>query len=140
MQSIAWVALFRHIPIEQQARFMLVTASGTEIAIQSFLLIEQEFAAIKGRLAGTQDTGRVFFVPYEQIDYFGFQQPIKESEFTEMFNGLSIPSVSARPPSGPNNGVAAEPEPDTTVKPDSGQRSIIRSEVLERFRARPSQS
>src|SRR4051794_9451179 len=84
MQNSAWIALLRHIPIDQQGRFMLVTLSGTEVAIQSFLLIEQEFVTIKGRLSGSQDAGRVFFIPYAQIDYFGFSQQVKDTEFNEM--------------------------------------------------------
>jgi hypothetical protein len=141
MQNCAWIALLRHIPPEQQARFMLVTASGTEIAIQSFLLIEGEFVAIKGRLSGTQETGRVFFIPYAHIDYFGFAQEIKDSEFTDLFGNLEVPPPAPVIYSAGGNGHAAvpyqaappEPEPAPTTSPS---RPSIRSEVLERFRSR----
>ena len=143
MQSTGWIALLRHIPEEQQSRFMLVTASGTEIAIQSFLLIEREFVAFKGRLSGTQDVGRVFFIPYAHIDYFGFSQPVKDAEFTELFGALSMPAAEAAPPPyEPPGDLPAELPEAPPVSPStlgSGPRPLIRSEVLERFRSRPGQ-
>jgi hypothetical protein len=148
MQNSAWIALLRHIPPAQQDQFMLVTASGIEIAIQSLLLIEQECVAIKGRLAGTQDAGRVFFIPYAQIDHLGFQKPIKDAEFTEIFGTLSLPSSAPPPPAPPptteTNGHVqklapeeAPPTPAGTEPASAGPRPVIRSEVLERFRSRP---
>jgi hypothetical protein len=146
MQNSAWIALLRHIPAEQQSRFMLVTASGIEIAIQSFLLIEQECVAIKGRLAGSQDQGRVFFIPYANIDNFGFSQPVKDTEFTEMFNGLTLAAEAPPPAVPPTNGQVAaavelEPPAETPEPVDEStddSRPTIRSEVLERFRSRLS--
>ncbi len=95
MHNAAWVKLLQHIPLSEQAKLMLVTASGTEITIQCLLRIDPECLALKGRLAGSQDAGRVFFVPYAHIDYFGFQQPLKESDFHELFGNLEIPHAAA---------------------------------------------
>src|SRR4051794_8876136 len=97
MQNHAWIALLRHIPAEQQSRYMLFTRAGTEIAVQSLLRIEQEFAVVKGRLSGSQDAGRVFFVPYESIDYFGTQHPVKDAEFNEVFDSLVLPAAAPAP-------------------------------------------
>jgi hypothetical protein len=116
---------------------MLVTMSGTEIAIQGLLRIEQEFVVLKGRLSGSQEAGRLFFVPYEQIDYFGTQKPIKDSDFSEVFDSLVIPSEPAaaeesptEPPTAANNGGGRSVTP----------RPVIRSEVLDRYRSRPPSS
>jgi hypothetical protein len=141
MQNYAWIALLQHIPPEQQSRFMLVTSSGTEIAIQSFLIIEGEFVAVKGRLSGTQDQGRVFFIPYAHIDYFGFAQAIKDEEFTEMFGTLEVPSPPPVLPAAaneraPDTVLDAPPPPVAPAPPVSPSRPAIRSEVLERFRSR----
>jgi hypothetical protein len=144
MHSSAWTTLLRHLPPEQYDRLMLVTAGGTEIALQTILRIEAEFMAVKGRLAGSQDAGRVFFIPYSKIDYFGFQQPLRESDFHELFGGLRFPDpgqpaaagpAAAEPAATGPEHAAAEPaaEPDT---PSPGARTPIKSAVLERFRAR----
>ena len=101
---------------------MLLTRNHTEIAVQSILRLDPDFLIIKGRLAGSQDAGRVFFVPYDQIDHVGFYRAFKDAEFNEMFAGLDAP-----PPA-----FAAAPEP---TAPDAC-KTPIKSAVLERFRAR----
>jgi hypothetical protein len=119
---------------------MLVTTGGTEIAIQSFLRIERELVILKGRLSGSQEQGRIFFIPYCQVDYIGTAQVTKDADFHEMFSSFHFPGpaheegLAAMPneangyPAAPP--VAAPPEP----KGGSGVRPAIRSEVLERFR------
>ena len=137
MQNSAWVALLRHVPVEQHNQFMLVTASGTEISVQSLLRIEQEFVALKGRLAGSQDAGRVFFIPYANLDYFGTSQPIKDSEFNETFGSLIVPEASAATAAAPVEPSVLAGAP---ARPDSGPRPAIRSEILDRYRSRPASS
>lgn len=120
--------ILRHIPAAEQGKLMLVTISGTEIAIQCFLRIDPECLAFKGRLAGSTDAGRVFFVPYCNIDYFGYQQPLKESDFHDMFGNLEL--AKAAPSEAEPS--AAPPEPPEPPRPSP----IIKSVVLEKFRAR----
>jgi hypothetical protein len=139
MHNSAWVKLLRHIPAEQQSKLMLVTTGGIEITIQSLLRIDAECLALRGRLAGSTDAGRVFFVPYSHIDYFGFQQPLKESEFHELFANLNLPAAPApaAPPAEPAPPAAAEP-PGSSGSPVAPSRNppAIKSTVLEKFRSR----
>ena len=133
MHDAAWVKLLRHIPASEQSSLVVVTTSGREIAIQCLLRIDPECVALRGRLAGSTDAGRVFFVPYSQIDYFGLQQALKEAEFHELFGKLE--SLSAEPP-------PAGPEPTEPISPAPAQLTpprtpvAIKSVVLEKFRAR----
>src|SRR5262245_18583000 len=139
MHSSAWAALLRHIPADHQNQLMLGTVGGTEIAVQCFLRVDHEFVALKGRLAGSQDAGRVFFIPYTQIDCLAYMQAVKESEFQETYGGMVVPEP---PAAFPAEG-ASRPEADQGLeaKPGSGPRPVIRSEVLERFRSnRPASS
>jgi hypothetical protein len=133
MQNSAWVALLRHLPPEQHNQFMLVTVGGTEIAVQSLLRIEQELVVVKGRLSGSQEAGRLFFIPYDHIDYFGSANPVKDTEFNETFGSLILPDAAAAPAQPEPGVLASAPAP-----PDSGSRPVIRSEVLDRYRSRPS--
>src|SRR5947209_1456105 len=145
MQSSVWALLLRQVPAEQHHTLMLVTSGHTEIAIQAILRIDHQFLAIKGRLAGSQDSGRVFFIPFTHIDYLGFQQPVKESEFQEMFGGLDIPApyeaAAPAPAEAPRPVPALAPEP-TPAPAANGANGVarpptpIKSAVLERFRAR----
>src|SRR5262245_20524354 len=83
MLGAVWGALIRHIPAEQQNQYMLVTRSGVEIAIQSFLRVEAHLLIFKGRLAGSQEAGRIFFLPYSNIDFIGTALPVKDSDFND---------------------------------------------------------
>ncbi len=114
MQDKGWATLLSYIPAERHDGLMLVTRGGTEIAVQSIVRVDHQFMALKGRLAGSQDTGRLFFIPYSELDYLGFQKSMREDEFVELFGGLRMPApddVSAAP-------VALVP-PVTAVPPDA---------------------
>ncbi len=144
MHNAAWVKLLEHIPASEHSKLMLVTTSGTEITIQCLLRLDPECLALRGRLAGSTDAGRVFFVPYSHIDYFGFQQPLKEVEFHELFNNLQLlaaappetvaPAAPAAPPSAALDSAAA-PAPSAHPTP-SRSPLAIKSTVLEKFRSR----
>ena len=122
MPSAAWARLLRLVPPKEQDGLMLVTCNHTEFAVQAILRLDPDFLVIKGRLAGSQDAGRIFFVPYEQIDHVGFYRAVKDAEYNEMFAGLDAP-----PPA-----MAAPPEPAAA----DASKTPLKSAVLERFRAR----
>lgn len=137
MQNSSWVALLRHIPAEQHNQYTLTTSAGIEISVQALLRIEQELVVIKGRLSGSQDAGRIFFIPYDHIDYFGTTQPVKDVDFNEVFSSLVFPGETAIPAPVEPSGILGQAAP---ARPDSGPRPAIRSEVLDRYRGRPSSS
>jgi hypothetical protein len=153
MDPAAWEALLRHIPKPLHDQLMLVTNSGQEIAVQIILRMDREFMAFKGRLAATQDAGRLFFLPYAQIDYIGFQKMVKDSEYEEWFGNLVIPTTgrgalptpAAPPPPARKEQapaptpVANTPAPSAENESSDGSRTVnpvIKSAVLERFRSR----
>lgn len=128
MPSAAWGRLLRIIPEKEHDCLMVLTSNRTEIAVQALLRIDADFLVIKGRLAGTQDPGRVFFIPYEQINYVGFNRQVKDAEFNEMFADLDAPAPPAAltlpdPPSAEGNSPRTPPAP-------------VKSAVLERYRSR----
>src|SRR5262245_33985417 len=126
----AWEAILRQIPADQQDQYMLVTASGTEIALQSFLRIETELVVVKGRLSGSQEQNRVFFIPYKHIDYFGTAKPVKDTEFQGVFGSLTIPAARTAAAGEP---LPPEPTPVDAAHANgsgsngSSQRAGIRS-------------
>jgi hypothetical protein len=146
MQSDMWAWLFRRVPAEQHNQLVLMTGSGTEIAVQALLRIEDDFIAIKGRLAGSQDAGRVYFIPFTNIDYFGIQKDVKESEFDAIFGtgSLTVGPVTPSNPSLPDAGAplllpaapAAPAELPVSTSVSHKTPLPLKSEVLERFRSR----
>ena len=97
MQSAAWAALLRKIPPDQHDKLMLVTSIGQEITLYALLDLAEDYLAIRGRLAGTTDAGRVFFVPYDQINYLGFQKEMRDATFRAMFDLPAPVAVAAKP-------------------------------------------
>ncbi|HEY7312512.1 MAG TPA: hypothetical protein VH643_24320 [Gemmataceae bacterium] len=140
MHSAAWMKLLRHVPAEEQSKLMLVTSGGTEIAIQAVLRIDPECLALRGRLAGSTEAGRVFFVPYARIDYLGFQQPLKESEFHELFGNLEMLERTTQPtaPAPATPAATDQVVSKGTPAPPSRNPGTIKSTVLEKFRLRSS--
>jgi hypothetical protein len=144
MRSASWAALLRHIPEELYNQLVIVTTGGTEIAVGGLLRVDRELVVLKGRLAGSEAGGRALFVPYSQIDYIGFQRPLKESEFHEIFGDLAFPTEGEPQPVAPSQAlpepVPAEPPPEAPAgpgaRPASCPRLPIKSAVLERFRQR----
>src|SRR4051812_10151964 len=132
MQSTPWIALLKKIPAEQQNQLMLVTTSGIEIALQTILVLDGECLVFKGRLSGCQDAGRLFYVPFDRIDYVGFNRVISEDEFKAWYGDM--PAASAQRIETPANGTPASPGPASrTPLPN-------RAALLERIRSRPSTS
>ena len=148
MRGCVWVALLRCVPPEKHNILMLVTKCGIEIAIQNILRLDDELLAIRGRLAGSQDAGRLYFVPLDSIEYCGFNCAIKEEDYTALFGNLQLPPL-APPPAAVVPAAAAAPPPQDAPPPEAVaepapesppttplRTPAIKSEVLERFRAR----
>ena len=111
---------------------MLLTSIGTEIAIQGILRMEEEYLVLRGRVAGTTDSGRVFFVPYDQINFVAFQKPVKEREVYAMYGEESPPEKETKlepaveAVGNPSYAVAsetAEPSPLTPTPLPAGEGS-----------------
>ena len=154
MDNLAWVAILRHIPADKLAGFTIILTGNIEITLQSLLRFDHEFVVVKGRLSGSQDAGRVFFVPYCHIINLGTMYPVKDEEYEAIFGDLTIPTsptfiapafalaptamipepvaTDGHPGSNGQNGYVGMPQIG------SGVRASIRSEVLDRFRSRSS--
>src|SRR4051794_14053523 len=113
MQSTAWKTIFNRIPREHHEIMMVVTSIGIEINVRYIQLLEPDYVVLRGRLGGTTDAGRLFFVPYDQINYVTFSKEIKEEQIADMF-GLEAPPEKGPIPEGLDMEVAAEatPEPE----------------------------
>jgi hypothetical protein len=125
MLSSHWIALLKKLPAEVHNQLSVTTIGGTEVNIQCILVMEGECLVFKGRLAASQDTGRLFYVPYDQIDYLGFTRSVSEEEFKAWYG--ESPAAAA-------NGIA---EKSSEHKGTGGRTPApSRAALLERVRAR----
>jgi hypothetical protein len=155
MQNSAWIVLLRRIPPDQHNTLAIVTTIGIEINVQNLVCIEDDHVVIRGRLAGTTDTGRAFFIPYNQINYMGIVKEMKEPQIRALYGEappaekaeqksdiVSTESAAAQPAvteALPVPVPPPEPEvapPSEPPKPAPQLKIPRRSGVLERLRAR----
>jgi hypothetical protein len=85
MQNHDWIDLFRPIPAEQHNTLVLTTVSGIDLTIDTVLRTDPAVLVFRGRISGSTDDGRVFFLPYRQIDFLQINRQVKEIEIREMF-------------------------------------------------------
>jgi hypothetical protein len=147
MQSAAWKAIFNRVPREHHEIMMVVTSIGIEINVKTIQLLEPDYVVIRGRLGGTTDAGRVFFVPYDQINYITFNKEIREEHVADML-GLERPPPKAPMQEGDAVRVAPEPtveekkgeekkdEPSPTPGPAKPEALPGKMALLERIRSR----
>jgi hypothetical protein len=156
MQSRTWIKLLQRIPADKHEILAITTSSGTEISIQTVLRLDEDFVLIKGRLAGTTDLGRVFFIPYDQINFLGITKEVKESEIAGLLGETPkiaptvqrildtptlaqtqepIPAALTETPE-PLPAAATAQEPAPPVKPNERLAIPRRSGLIARLRAR----
>src|SRR5262249_7599624 len=85
MHGPSWIALLRRIPIQYHDSLAFSLTTGGEIVVQSLLRLERDFVSLRGRLSGSQDSGRVLILPYSQIVSLALQRRITDTEANAIF-------------------------------------------------------
>src|SRR5437764_4639583 len=85
MQGEAWIALFRRMPVNLHDGLILSLNTGAEVVIQKFVKLEPEYMILRGRMAGTQDNGRVVILPYSNIVTINVTRRLLEAEIEAIF-------------------------------------------------------
>jgi hypothetical protein len=155
MQGPSWAAVLRRIPAALQDSVVIVTTTAIEIVIHSIARLEREYVVVRGRMSGSMDTGRVMFVPYDQINYVGVNRKLTEAEVQALLGkpgavvrfveeGAEVgaepveevawpPPAAAEPePPPPPETPAPEEAAKATPKPAHPSKSVL----LARLRAR----
>lgn len=134
--------MFRRIPANLHDTLSLGMTTGAEIVIQKIVKLEPDFMIIRGRLAGTQDAGRIVVIPYSQLTFVAVLRDLKEDEVEAIF-GKGAPSAVADLPTSPA-GQEAIPEVSAVEDPPAGDPAdaakksdaISRTAMLAKLRER----
>lgn len=116
MQNDAWIRLLQRVPEKLLGKVMLVTTCANEISLQRVYRMESDYMVIRGRMAGTTDAGTLMFVPFDQLNYLGFREEIKEAEIEAMFadtGPAATPAPRVESPAAP----VPPPEPPAATAP-----------------------
>lgn len=166
MQSALWVRFLRQTPVELRQRLTIVTNVGAEIAIQNIVQMTDDYLVLRGRLAGTNDTGRLFLVPFDQITYVNSQDELSddrirslycvgpaaavaevaptsyaetrlsESEEVQQSPPEPVPNAEPQPAAEEESAAEPAPQPPTPTPPQKPAGPVNRSELLQRIRTR----
>jgi hypothetical protein len=150
MNGSAWIPLLRRIPADQVEKLCLVTTTGTELSLQSIVRMEEEFLVVRARISGSSDTGRAFFIPYDQVNFLGFTKSVREEEVQALFDGPGqyvpvarvvpdLPGMDHQPAHVPPEATPVQPPPPAAPPPTpaADARPLpTKSKVLANLRAR----
>lgn len=117
MTNEEWIDMLRVIAPEQQNELVLVLKNMSEISVDTFFRFEPTFLVLRGRVAGTTEEGRAFFVPYDQMVYMRVERVVNLHELETIFESLpkrTVAKVTEPPASIP---VAEPPAPVPAVGP-----------------------
>jgi hypothetical protein len=94
MQGASWIALFRRIPANLHDGLVLSLTTGAEVVVQRFVKLDTDVVVLRGRMAGTQDNGRVVILPYNNLIAINFTRRMSEAEVETVF-GKNTQSFAA---------------------------------------------
>ncbi len=119
----SWIAMFRRVPVDLHDVMAVGITTGDEIVLQKILKMEPEFMIILGRLAGTQDNGRLIIIAYAQLTYMAISRKLMDHEIHQIFGqdteGFAAPIGAAKPA----RTLGEEAEAKTETKPDAAEEA-----------------
>ena len=115
--------MFRRIPTDLHDAVSLGLTTGAEIVVQKIVKLDPDFMMIRGRLAGTQDAGRVVLIPYSQLTFVALLRDLKDSEIESVFGKNDVPIVLATP-TVKAEPLPAEPAPQPAPAPPAKETTV----------------
>ena len=136
------VSLLAKIPIHDHPKTVLVLKGGVAaVNIDTLMRQEAEYVVVRGREAGTNDEGRAFFVPYDEISYVKVERVVRLNDIRAMYGEALVASnsLSDAEDDGPvaPAAAAATPVAATTPAPAAplDPAAIAKQNLLDRIRA-----
>ena len=86
MKNEQWVSLFQSFPELTHPQLVVQLQTGVEICIDSIVLLTPYMIVIRGRLGGTTDEGRGYFIPYEQLAALRWEKALKLADLQRLLN------------------------------------------------------
>ncbi len=90
MLNLAWDTLLRRIPINFHEGLVLATTSGAELVTQNIIQIDKKYVIIRGRPAGTTEAGKIMLIPFDQVVYLSFKQPLTNPQVKAIFGSSNV--------------------------------------------------
>lgn len=126
--------ILEKIPAEDLGKTILALRGGGGITIDSIARTEDDYLIVRGREAGTNDEGRGFFVPYDEILFVKLDRIVSIYEVKKLYGEkveapisvFDVPAADGKPADA-----KAEPAPAPAQDP----AAIAKQNLLARIRA-----
>lgn len=80
MEATSWQNLLSGIRPDDQRSLVVRTIDSLEIAVEEIARLEDEVVLLKGRIAGSADSRRIFIIPYDKLTAFYINRPVMLEE------------------------------------------------------------
>jgi hypothetical protein len=134
MTNQEWIDMLRVIPEDLQNALVLVLQNGSEISVDTLFRFESKFLILRGRVGGTTDEGRAFFVPYDQMLYFRIERVTNLAELRDMLT-ISAGLAAALVPETATLAAPVPEPPPPPAAPAVTDATANRNALLDRIRA-----
>lgn len=116
-----WPTLLGRLLGEDGTGLILSLDNASEISVQQVLAIQEDFVVVRGRWAGSSESGWTFFVPWNRIVCvcFAREVPAAVRDLLPSSTPDSQETIPSAPPSCSTQPVRAQtpPEPTSAMKP-----------------------
>lgn len=137
--------VLERIPPADMTKTVLVLRFNAAITIDCVVRQETDYLVVRGREAGTNDEGRAFFVPYEDILYVKLDRVVKLTDIKRMFgekvsaeedaDPFAAKSAATTGSSMPGESTTAAAATATPMPVGTDPASIAKQNLLARIRA-----
>ena len=123
-------ATFKRIPEVDHTKVCVVMAGGQIVNVDLLFRMDDTLLTVRGREAGSNDEGRAFFLPYDQISFLKLERIVQVAELEAMYG------VAPKKPAEPT-GETARPPLNITPMPaaPTDPAGIARANLLARIQA-----
>jgi hypothetical protein len=123
------------IPTEDLNKTILTLRGGGSITIDVIIRIEDDYLIIRGREGGTNDEGRGFFVPFDELLFVKIDRIVSAYEVKKMYGEkIEMPtSVFDQPVAEQSNDPKTQVDTSTPAPLDPA--AIAKQNLLARIRA-----
>jgi hypothetical protein len=97
MTTTEWMELFQRMPTEMHGALLVGLSNGCEFSVQDVLRIDEQFLLVRGRIGGTNESGRVFCIPYDRLTYFMLTRDFAEAKVKAVFGELLVSLIEKGP-------------------------------------------
>jgi hypothetical protein len=136
MHRVDVLEILEKMPAEDLSKTILALRGGGGVTLDAVARTEDDYLIVRGREAGTNDEGRGFFIPYEEILFVKLDRMVSVYEVKTMYGEkLAAPTSVFDAPAADGKPTDAKSVTAQTPAPAQDPAAIAKQNLLARIRA-----